>query len=69
MTPVSFPRVHDLTEVGAPTFKEALRYGTCRVFHASKLQSLKARGLATAVGRREGGFAPNRGSKRTEGWC
>jgi enolase len=45
--------------VGAPTFKEALRYGA-EVFH--ELASiLKARGLATSVGD-EGGFAPNLGS-------
>jgi enolase len=41
---------------GAPTFAEALRYGT-EVFHALK-SVLKARGLSTAVGD-EGGFAPN----------
>src|SRR6202011_3605413 len=41
---------------GAPTFSEALRYGT-EVFHALK-SVLKARGLSTAVGD-EGGFAPN----------
>src|SRR5699024_10435124 len=41
--------------VGAPTFKEALRWGA-EIFHTlSKL--LKARGLETAVGD-EGGFAP-----------
>src|SRR5882672_6779230 len=40
---------------GAPTFPEALRYGT-EVFHALK-GILKARGLSTAVGD-EGGFAP-----------
>ncbi|HXF08231.1 MAG TPA: phosphopyruvate hydratase [Candidatus Acidoferrales bacterium] len=42
--------------VGAPSFAEALRYGT-EVFHHLK-QVLHARGLATAVGD-EGGFAPN----------
>jgi len=42
--------------VGAPTFREALRYGA-EIFHALK-QLLAARGLATAVGD-EGGFAPN----------
>ncbi len=42
--------------VGAPTFSEALRWGT-EVFHALK-SVLKARGLSTAVGD-EGGFAPN----------
>src|SRR5246500_1792685 len=41
---------------GAPTFSEALRYGT-EVFHALK-SVLKERGLSTAVGD-EGGFAPN----------
>ncbi len=45
--------------VGAPSFSEALRYGT-EVFHALK-SVLKARGLSTAVGD-EGGFAPNLGS-------
>ncbi len=42
--------------VGAPTFAEALRYGT-EVFHALKTV-LKGRGLNTAVGD-EGGFAPD----------
>src|SRR5207237_1120647 len=42
--------------VGAPSFREALRYGA-EIFHALK-QLLAARGLATAVGD-EGGFAPN----------
>ena len=41
--------------VGAPTFKEALRYGA-EIFHALK-KILKDRGLETAVGD-EGGFAP-----------
>jgi len=42
--------------VGAPTFREAIRYGA-EVFHnLSKV--LKAKGLATTVGD-EGGFAPN----------
>jgi enolase len=41
---------------GAPSFSEALRYGT-EVFHALK-SVLKSRGLSTAVGD-EGGFAPN----------
>jgi enolase len=41
---------------GAPTFSEALRYGT-EVFHSLK-NVLKSRGLSTAVGD-EGGFAPN----------
>jgi enolase len=42
--------------VAAPTFAEALRWGT-EVFHALKSQ-LKAAGLTTAVGD-EGGFAPD----------
>jgi len=42
--------------VGAPSFREALRYGA-EVFHALK-SLLKARSLATAVGD-EGGFAPD----------
>lgn len=42
--------------VGAPTFSEALRFGT-ETFHALK-RLLKAKGYATAVGD-EGGFAPN----------
>ena len=42
--------------VGAPTFAEALRYGT-ETFHALK-RLLKAKGYATAVGD-EGGFAPS----------
>lgn len=41
--------------IGAPTFREALRYGA-ETFHALK-SILKARGLSTAVGD-EGGFAP-----------
>ncbi|MBV9488101.1 MAG: phosphopyruvate hydratase [Verrucomicrobia bacterium] len=41
---------------GAPTFAEALRYGT-EVFHSLKAV-LMDRGLSTAVGD-EGGFAPN----------
>ncbi|HEP1471684.1 TPA: phosphopyruvate hydratase [Streptococcus pyogenes] len=41
--------------VGAPTFKESLRWGA-EVFHALK-KILKERGLVTAVGD-EGGFAP-----------
>lgn len=41
---------------GAPSFKEALRYGA-EVFHALK-KLLKAKGLNTAVGD-EGGFAPD----------
>ncbi len=41
--------------VGAPSFREALRYGA-EIFHALK-KVLKDKGLATAVGD-EGGFAP-----------
>lgn len=41
---------------GAPSFSEALRYGT-EIFHALK-SVLKSKGLSTAVGD-EGGFAPN----------
>ncbi len=42
--------------LGAPTFSEALRYGT-EVFHVLK-SVLKKKGLNTSVGD-EGGFAPN----------
>jgi len=42
--------------VGAPSFREALRYGT-EIFHALKAV-LNKRGLSTAVGD-EGGFAPD----------
>ncbi len=42
--------------VGAPTFSDALRYGT-EIFHALK-KVLSKRGLNTAVGD-EGGFAPD----------
>lgn len=42
--------------IGAPTFAEALRYGT-ETFHALK-KILSGRGYSTAVGD-EGGFAPN----------
>ncbi|MEL0635992.1 MULTISPECIES: phosphopyruvate hydratase [Marinomonas] len=42
--------------VGAPNFREALRYGA-EIFHALK-KVLSDRGLSTAVGD-EGGFAPN----------
>ncbi len=42
--------------VGAPTFREAIRYGA-EVFHALK-KVLSSRGMNTAVGD-EGGFAPN----------
>ena len=49
--------------VGAPTFKEALRYGA-EIFHALK-KILKSRGLETAVGD-EGGFAPRLKELKTE---
>ena len=42
--------------VGAPTFREAVRYGA-EVFHALK-KILDERGISTAVGD-EGGFAPS----------
>ncbi len=45
--------------VGAPSFKEAMRYGA-EVFHTLK-KILHEKGLATSVGD-EGGFAPNVGS-------
>lgn len=44
-----------IVPVGAPTFKEALRWGA-EIFHALK-KILKSRGLETSVGD-EGGFAP-----------
>jgi enolase len=47
--------------VGAPTFSEALRYGT-EIFHALK-SVLRGKGLNTAVGD-EGGFAPDLPSNR-----
>jgi len=42
--------------VGAPSFREAMRYG-CEVFHALK-KIIDAKGMSTAVGD-EGGFAPS----------
>lgn len=45
-----------IVPVGAPTFREALRYGT-EVFHSLK-SVLRKKGLQTGVGD-EGGFAPN----------
>ncbi|MEJ0040634.1 MAG: phosphopyruvate hydratase [Gammaproteobacteria bacterium] len=45
--------------VGAPTFREALRYGA-EVFHTLK-KVLNDKGMSTAVGD-EGGFAPDLGS-------
>ncbi len=47
--------------LGAPSFREALRWGA-EVFHALA-QVLHAKGYSTAVGD-EGGFAPNLGSNR-----
>ena len=44
------------TPIGAPTFREGLRY-VAETFHVLK-KILKSRGLATSVGD-EGGFAPN----------
>src|SRR5690606_1949480 len=45
--------------IGAPNFREALRYGA-EVFHALK-KILKDRGLNTSVGD-EGGYAPSLGT-------
>ena len=45
-----------LVPIGAPTFREALRYGA-EVFHTLK-KMIDARGMPTTVGD-EGGFAPN----------
>ena len=45
-----------IAPIGAPSFKEAIRYG-CEIFHALK-SNLKDKGLNTNVGD-EGGFAPN----------
>jgi enolase len=45
-----------IAPIGAPTFKEALRWGT-EVYHALK-SVLKEKGLATGLGD-EGGFAPD----------
>ncbi|MDO4790971.1 MAG: phosphopyruvate hydratase [Buchananella hordeovulneris] len=50
-----------IAPVGAPTFKESLRWGA-EVYHALK-SVLKGRGLATGLGD-EGGFAPNLESNR-----
>lgn len=50
-----------IAPVGAPTFKEALRYGA-EVYHSLK-SVLKSKGLATGLGD-EGGFAPNLESNR-----
>ena len=45
-----------LVPLGAPTFREALRYGA-EVFHTLK-KLIDARGMPTTVGD-EGGFAPD----------
>jgi enolase len=45
-----------IAPIGAPTFKEALRWGA-EVYHALKAE-LKSKGLATGLGD-EGGFAPD----------
>ena len=45
-----------IAPIGAPTFREALRWGT-EVYHALK-KVLKGRGLVTSIGD-EGGFAPD----------
>jgi enolase len=50
-----------IAPIGAPTFKEALRYGA-EVYHALK-KVLHDKGLATGLGD-EGGFAPNLDSNR-----
>ncbi|GMA40678.1 enolase 1 [Mobilicoccus caccae] len=50
-----------IAPIGAPTFKEALRWGA-EVYHQLK-KVLKDKGLATGLGD-EGGFAPNLGSNR-----
>ena len=50
-----------IVPLGAPSFKEAIRYGA-EIFAALK-SLLHEKGLATAVGD-EGGFAPNLGSNR-----
>ncbi|HKJ24107.1 MAG TPA: phosphopyruvate hydratase [Myxococcota bacterium] len=50
-----------LFPVGAPTFAEALRWGS-EIFHRLK-KVLSEKGYATSVGD-EGGFAPNLGSNR-----
>jgi len=50
-----------IAPIGAPTFREALRWGT-EVYHALK-SVLQERGLSTGLGD-EGGFAPNLESNR-----
>jgi enolase len=50
-----------IAPIGAPTFKEALRWGA-EVYHSLK-SVLKGKGLATGLGD-EGGFAPDLSSNR-----
>ncbi|MQA25056.1 MAG: phosphopyruvate hydratase [Micromonosporaceae bacterium] len=50
-----------IAPVGAPTFREALRWGA-ETYHALK-QVLRSKGLSTGLGD-EGGFAPNLDSNR-----
>ncbi|GAB48635.1 phosphopyruvate hydratase [Mobilicoccus pelagius] len=50
-----------IAPIGAPTFREALRWGA-EVYHSLK-KVLHDKGLATGLGD-EGGFAPNLGSNR-----
>ncbi|WEV76649.1 phosphopyruvate hydratase [Janibacter cremeus] len=50
-----------IAPIGAPSFREALRWGT-EVYHSLKAV-LKDKGLSTGLGD-EGGFAPNLGSNR-----
>ena len=50
-----------IAPIGAPTFKEGLRYGA-EIYQSLK-SVLKKRGLATSIGD-EGGFAPNLESNR-----
>ncbi len=50
-----------IAPIGAPSFKEALRWGT-EVYHSLK-KVLQGRGLSTGLGD-EGGFAPNLESNR-----
>ena len=45
-----------IAPIGAPTFKESIRYG-CEIFHSLK-SKLKSKGLNTNIGD-EGGFAPS----------
>ena len=54
-------QVFMIAPVGAPTFREALRWGT-EIYHSLK-SVLKAEGFATGLGD-EGGFAPDLASNR-----